>query len=99
MGEFIRALKESKKYDDTLIIFTSDHGMSFPFVKANCYHFSSKVPLIWHFPKVIQPKIADTFVSGVDIMPTILELINIKTNIKMDGSSYVETLKTNKKKF
>ena len=97
VGEVIRALKESKKYDDTLIIFTSDHGMAFPFVKANCYHFSSKVPLIWHFPKMLEPKKPDTFVSGVDIMPTILDLINIKTDIKMDGRSYLETLKTNKK--
>ena len=97
VGEVIHALKESGKYDNTLIIFTSDHGMAFPFVKANCYHFSSKVPLIWHFPKMLEPKKPDTFVSGVDIMPTILEFLNIKTEIKMDGSSYLETLIKNKK--
>lgn len=92
VGEIIRALKESGKIDNTLIIFTSDHGMSFPFVKANCYHFSSRIPLIWHCPEVLKPKISDTYVSSVDIMPTILELLGLQKT-DMDGTSYLNTIK------
>ncbi len=93
VGEAIKALKETGHYDNTLIIFTSDHGMAFPFVKACCYHFSTKVPLIWHCPKLFKPKEIDTFVSGIDIMPTILEVLQLKQP-DMDGESYLKTLQT-----
>lgn len=87
------ALNETNNLDDTLILFTSDHGMAFPFVKANCYHFSTKVPLIWYYPKLIQPKKIDTFVTGVDIMPTLLDFMDdIKEKPQMQGSSYKNTL-------
>lgn len=93
VGCVLDALRETNNLEDTLILFTSDHGMAFPFVKANCYHFSTKVPLIWYYPKLIKPKIVDTFVSGVDIMPTLLDFIEIdKKNPQMQGSSYKETL-------
>jgi N-sulfoglucosamine sulfohydrolase len=100
VGEIIKALKESGRYEDTLIIFTSDHGMAFPFVKANCYHYSTKVPLIWHFPKKFKPKMENNFVSGVDIMPTILDLIGIKINFYLfDGKSYLNLLTKKKEDF
>jgi N-sulfoglucosamine sulfohydrolase len=89
------ALKETNSYEDTLIIFTSDHGMAFPFVKACCYHFSTKVPLIWHNPLLIEPKIVNDYVGGVDIFPTILDLLNIKA--KSDGDSYKNSLQGNQK--
>ena len=94
VGEIVRALKETGRYENTLIIFTSDHGMSFPFVKANCYHFSSKIPLIWHCHDKLFSKVSNTFVGGVDIMPTMLDFLGLKKP-KMDGGSYIETLKKN----
>jgi len=98
VGVVLEALIETNNLENTLILFTSDHGMAFPFVKANCYHFSTKVPLIWYCPKLIEPKIIDTFVSGVDIMPTLLEFIEQDKKPPMQGSSYKETL-INGKKF
>lgn len=89
----LNALKESGKAEDTLIIFTSDHGMAFPFVKACCYHFSTKVPLIWHYPKLFTPKINKSYVSSVDIFPTIMDLLNLPCEV--DGRSYKDALKEN----
>lgn len=91
----IDALKDTGSYEDTLILFTSDHGMAFPFVKACCYHYSTKVPLIWHYPKLLKSKIVHDYVGGVDIFPTILDLINTKKNV--DGQSYKNTLLTGQK--
>jgi N-sulfoglucosamine sulfohydrolase len=89
----LEALKESGKADNTLILFTSDHGMAFPFVKACCYHFSTKVPLIWNFPSIIKPKIIDDYVGGVDIFPTLLDFLDISCEV--DGRSYKSTLEKN----
>lgn len=91
VGLVVKALKESGKYDDTIIVFTSDHGMSFPFVKACCYHFSTKVPLVWHCPKLFKPRSVDCFVSGIDIFPTLLDLLGLPKT-KTDGASYRQAL-------
>lgn len=86
-------LSETNNLEDTLILFTSDHGMAFPFVKANCYHFSTKVPLIWYCPKLITPKIIDTFVTSIDIMSTLLDFIEeVKYKPATQGESYKNTL-------
>lgn len=91
------ALKESGKADNTLIIFTSDHGMAFPFVKAHCYHYSTKVPLIWHIPSILSPRVSEEYVSGIDILPTILEMLSVNYNTQdCDGRSYANTLKYGK---
>ena len=73
--------------DKTLVIFSSDHGMSFPFCKGNCYELSTNIPLMISGPNII-PGIDDqNLVSSVDLTPTILEYLNIPSNISFDGSS------------
>lgn len=89
------ALKETDSHHDTLIIFTSDHGMAFPFVKACCYHFSTKVPLIWYCPNSLKPKTVNDYVGGVDIFPTLLDFLKIEH--KVDGKSYKSAIETDQK--
>lgn len=95
VGEIIRALKETGRFDNTLIIFTSDHGMSFPFFKAHCYHFSSKVPLVWFCPDALDPRIIESHIPSVDLMPTLMDFLGLPKH-EMDGKSYIETLKSGK---
>lgn len=73
----ILALEESGHKNDTLVVFTSDHGMSFPFIKANCYHFSSKIPLIMNFPGALRTT-NKNMISSIDIMPTVLQIMGIE---------------------
>lgn len=70
------------------VIFTSDHGMSFPFVKGNCYHYSTNVPLIY---RGIKQTYHSHMVSHVDFTPTILDLLGIKGH-RFDGQSYYKLL-------
>jgi N-sulfoglucosamine sulfohydrolase len=81
--------------DDTLVIITTDHGMPFPFVKANCYVFSTRIPLLYRFPsKIITRDDMTHMVSGVDLMPTILELLDLDVRRfnHFDGKSYAGVL-------
>src|SRR4051794_28113599 len=41
--------------DDTLILFSSDHGAQWPFGKWNCYEAGVRVPLIVTWPGVVGP--------------------------------------------
>lgn len=94
ISQIIKALKDNNVYDDSIIIFISDNGMSFPFAKTNCYLNSTKVPFIIKWKDKIKSNrdISDLFVSGIDIMPTLLDLIDIKYEGKLDGQSFAPFL-------
>ncbi len=95
VGELLRALDECGAADDTLVIFISDHGMSFPFSKATCYPQGTRIPWVMRWPKVIHPGMVnrDHFISAIDFMPTILEAVGLSIPGGMDGTSFMPLLK------
>ncbi|GAB5551406.1 MAG: sulfatase [Saprospiraceae bacterium] len=94
IGAVLDALKESGAEENTLVIFLSDHGAAFPFAKAQCYLNSSKTPLIIKWPGQIAPGTLDTshFVTGIDLMPTILEIVGQNTLQGLEGNSFLPLL-------
>lgn len=94
-GELIERLKKLQLYDSTLIIFTSDHGEEFYEHQGlkhglTLYDEQIRIPLIMrlpsHFPAGI--RISPT-VRLIDIMPTILELLNLSTIDQCQGKSLI----------
>ncbi|HSI63005.1 MAG TPA: sulfatase [Candidatus Saccharimonadia bacterium] len=60
--------------DNTLFIFTADHGAQFPFGKWNCYDAGIRSPLLAVWPGKVAPgSHSDAMVSWVDILPTCLD--------------------------
>jgi len=94
IGAVLKALKESGLENNTLVIFLSDHGAAFPFSKSQCYLNSTKTPLIIRWPGKTEPGSVDDehLISGIDLMPTILEAIGIKTTNEIDGVSFLPIL-------
>lgn len=94
IGGVMRAIKDNDLEDNTLIIFLSDHGASFPFAKAQCYLNSTKTPLIIKWPGVIVPGSVEKehLISLIDLMPTILEAVNIEAPSGLDGESILPLL-------
>lgn len=87
MGKVFNALKSSTFYENTIVIFTSDHGDLLGahgglFQKwYNAYEESIHVPLIIHSPKLFSKyRTTNTLTSHVDILPTLLGLANIDGN-------------------
>jgi arylsulfatase A-like enzyme len=81
--------------DDDLIILTSDHGASMPYLKGNCYGPSTNIPLIWKGPGIITKQDKDNLVSHVDLMPTLFDYLKI--DCATDGFSYLASLKDGEK--
>jgi N-sulfoglucosamine sulfohydrolase len=50
LGRLVEILKSAGKYDDTVIIFTSDHGIAFPGSKTTVYEPGMRVPMIVKLP-------------------------------------------------
>ena len=74
VGRLVEILKDAGVYDDTLIIFISDHGIAMPGAKTTVYEGGMHSPCIVRHPEVSQRGIqTDAMVSWVDITPTILD--------------------------
>lgn len=78
IGRIIAKLRELDLYDNTLILFTSDHGEMLgdlgTYQKFLPYDASSKIPFIIRFPEKVAPGTTDKrFVDLNDILPTFLD--------------------------
>ncbi len=95
MGAILKALKESGFERETLVLFLSDNGMAFPFAKTNCYLHSTRTPWIVRWPGRVAPGSVDRdhFVSGIDLMPTVLEAAGVPPPEGMDGVTFMPLLR------
>ena len=93
-GAVLRALDESGLAENTLVVFTSDHGMPLPFAKTNCWRHSTLTPWIVRWPGKVKPKSVDEkhVISGIDFTPTVLEATGLKPLPGVDGRSYLPLL-------
>lgn len=94
IGAVLDALNKSGMAENTIVIFLSDHGAAFPFSKSQCYFNSNKTPLIVKWPNKVHPGSVDSvhFVSGIDLMPTVLEALGLPLVPNLDGRSYLPLL-------
>lgn len=91
IGDIINALKEKGLYENTLIVFTSDHGINFGengvAGKVCLYEPSVTAPLIIKATNIK----ADTKISNrvylQDIVPTLFDMLGLKTDNSTDFES------------
>lgn len=99
VGRLIGFLKEKNLYENSLIIFTSDHGQELGDHgfndKHNFYDETWRVPLIMRMPDKIQPGTVCTFASTVDVTATILGAAGTSCDT-MSGFNLLEHLSKNK---
>jgi N-sulfoglucosamine sulfohydrolase len=95
VGELLALLRERGLEQNTIVIFLSDNGMAFPFCKTNCYLHSTRTPWIMRWPEGITPGRVETdhFISGIDLMPTLLEAAGAPLPVGMDGTSFLPLLR------
>ena len=98
LNQVLRALKKSGEWDNTMIIFLSDHGMPLPFAKTQLYHHSTRTPLMVRIPGVTKPGAVDKrhMVSVVDLLPTVLDALGVPKPVRLDGRSFYPVLASNK---
>lgn len=91
IGELISELKRLGIYDNTIIIFASDHGDMMGernmWFKRSPYDQSSKVPMIIHYPVEYAPRRESQVISLIDLCPTIARMGGSGDMLKRFGSS------------
>lgn len=90
IGRMIQVLRAKGLYEDTLIVFTSDHGEFLGFhhmlLKGNhMYDPLAKVPLIIKLPGRAGGSVRDTLANTIDLAPTILKAAGLQVPDGMKG--------------
>lgn len=95
LGSIVQTLKDSKEFENTIIVVTGDHGMPFPRCKGNLYDSGTRVPLAisWGTKLLGQRSVSD-FVSLTDLAPTFLEVAGLPIPDGMTGRSLLNILKS-----
>lgn len=98
-GRIVKALKDKGLDENTIVVFTSDHGdclgMHEMISKANPYEESVNVPFLIRWPGKIKAGFDDLLFSAPDIYPTLLELVGLKDKVpaQVEGISYAQIMK------
>ncbi len=117
VGRFLRKMENMKLMDNTIIIFTSDHGFYFgehgifgksitgvpkskikgqdaprdTWLRSPLYEETIRIPLAIYHPGV-EPKRVNSLTSAIDIMPTILDLTNVKAPSAVQGIPFTKLI-------
>ena len=88
VGAVLAALDTQELVDDTLVLFTTDHGVAFPGAKATLYDRGLGVALILRGPGAFEGgRVIDALVSHLDVYPTLCELAGLEPPPFVQGLS------------
>lgn len=98
VGDLIDSLKKNGLYDNTIIVFTSDHGYKLGeynrWAKYTVHEKDTVVPLLVRVPQLPQAhgQTTKAIVGLIDLYPTLAELCGLPAPKKLDGVSFAKTL-------
>ncbi|QUI22212.1 sulfatase-like hydrolase/transferase [Vallitalea pronyensis] len=92
VGQITRKLKELHMYDDTIIVYTSDHGDFLGDLDMICKYDTAFHNLL-HLPFIIKPakehkplpSVVETSMSNADVLPTLLAMSGIEKDSYIQG--------------
>jgi len=99
IGQLLEVLDKCKLRDDTIIMFSGDHGDMLGernlWYKMSYFENSVRVPLLISHPQTYAPHHVPENVSTLDILPTLVDLVSSKLipGLPMDGVSMMPHLK------
>jgi len=95
VGRILDALEGQGLADNTLLVFTTDHGLALPRAKSTLYEPGVEVALMMRFPAGdgIAPGERDGLVSHVDVTPTILDRVGVALPGELAGDSLMPLLR------
>lgn len=97
VGRLLDALNALDLDDNTIVVLMGDHGYSLGeadhWCKATNFELDTRVPLIIRKPHITDPGVpTSALVESVDLYPTLLDLLKLKSPNRLDGESLLELL-------
>ena len=91
LRKFFEEAKKQPWYDNTLFVIVADHT---PATKTPLYNQRShmfRIPIVFYHPKGnVKPEKSDKIFQQLDILPTLLDMLNIETKYYAFGNSFFD---------
>jgi arylsulfatase A-like enzyme len=93
VGRVLASLEEAGVAENTIVIFTTDHGPPFPRAKCSVYDPGLAVCFVMRAPgRVEGGQVVTPMISNVDYLPTLLEMIGLPVAANVQGRSFLPLL-------
>ncbi len=86
-GTILDAIEAAGRRDDTIVVFTTDHGAAFPRAKSTLFDPGIVTALLMRFPEG-STGVHDELLSNIDLMPTLLEAVGLEVPESVQGQSF-----------
>jgi uncharacterized sulfatase len=97
-GDLIQQLKDDGLYENTIIMFWSDHGVGLPRAKRWLYNSGTHIPLVVRIPETFRADgqgkpgtVTDELISSIDFGPTVLRLAGVTIPDNVQGRPFLGT--------
>jgi arylsulfatase A-like enzyme len=96
VGELLAALEEDGLADDTIVIWTADHGDGLPRAKRELFDSGIRVPMIVRWPEKYRPSgiepgdLDHRLISFVDLAPQILDWAGVAPPESIQGRPFLK---------
>lgn len=93
IGRLLDHIEKSGTWDDTMIVILADHGESFVPGEHRRWPYENnrddlyRIPLFVKYPGQAVGRIVDVAVFGTDVLPTIVDVLDVDTDWAFDGMS------------
>lgn len=96
VGRLLDTLSATGLDESTWVVFMTDHGPALPRAKSTLYDAGTGIAMIVRPPSRLpsEPKVYDELFSGVDLLPTLLDLLGVEIPPDVDGISHAAALVT-----
>jgi arylsulfatase A-like enzyme len=91
VGIVLDALAETGRLEETLVVYTTDHGPAFPGMKCTLTDWGTRVAMLARFPDAEGPRGETTegLVSHTDFVPTLCDYLGLETPDYVQGTSWL----------
>lgn len=90
VARILDSLKAAGLSDDTLVLFTSDHGIAMPRAKGTCFDPGIETALVARYPGLFDGgEEYGELLSNVDLLPTVLDLVGVDVPDAVSGRSFL----------
>ena len=99
VGHVLQHLEDSDLRNNTLFIYTTDHGIAFPRAKCTLYDLGIKTTFIMSLPSLDilnSGRVVDSKISNIDLLPSVLDLIGADIPYNIEGKTFLPILKGEK---
>ena len=85
IGEFMTKMSKQEYFNDTVFIITADHALAH--FQIDDPYGKFKIPLILYSPKHIAKRNSERYASQIDIIPSIIDILNLEGKYSNIGKS------------